>query len=135
MERETAINELLRIADTLKEVHLKLRGLERERVDLSEKYREHEYRHYVEVCNEVDERGKSVYTNADRRRREVWHRLRNDDEVVELRAKMREHDKMIEDVVGEHNRLQDRKITLLVALGAPLPSDVLGKSEGQKYMT
>jgi len=135
MERDKVIEELLQIADRIRDLTLELKRLGRAHQDLHEKYSELGYRHYTEVCNAVKEKGKPIYTNEDRRRHEVEHRLRNDKDAIELRTKRKGLDEKEEQVVSELNRLQDRKLILLVSLGAPIPHDVLGKSEDSKYIT
>jgi len=134
MERDKVIEELLQIADRIKYLTLELQRLGRERQDLQEKYSEIEYRHYTEVCFAV-ENGKPIYTNEDRRRHEVRHRLRDDKDAIGQRTKRKGLDEKEEQVNSELNRLQDRKLILLVSLGAPIPHDVLEKSEDSKYIT
>ncbi len=128
------IEELLQIADRIKDLRLELKRLQREHRDLWKKRDELEYRHYTEIYNAVDEKGKLIYTKEDRRRREVEHRLRNDKEAIELNTKSKEFSEKEERISSEIERLQDRKITLLVALGAPIPSNVLEESEDSKYI-
>jgi len=134
MKREDVTKELLDIADTIKELALRKNGIEAELEPLQDSYRELGYDFYTKVCEAVDERGKALYTNEDRRRREVEHRLRNDDKAIKLRVEMRQYREEIDKIMVEVNRLQDRKLILLVTLGAPLPEDVIERENRSKYI-
>ena len=133
MEREDITKQLLEIADTIKELTLRKRTIEAKLAPLRDGYRELGYGFYIKVNEAVDERGKPLYTNEDSRRRGVEHRLRNDDGAIKLRAETRRYDGEIDEIVAEINRLQDRKLILLVTLGAPLPEDVIEREDRGKY--
>jgi hypothetical protein len=86
------------------------------------------------VCEAVDGKGKPIYSNEDRRRHEVAHRLRNDDTAIKVLSEIRQCRSEIDEIVIEVNRLQDRKLILLVAMGAPLPQDVIDREDRGKYI-
>jgi len=133
IKREDITKQLLEIADTIKELTLRKRMIDAKLAPLRDGYRELGYAYYTKVYEAVDERGKPLYTNADSRRREVEHRLRNDDGAIKLWAETRRYDGEIDEIVAEINRLQDRKLMLLVTLGAPLPEDVIEREDRSKY--
>ena len=134
MEKEKTTKELLQIADTVKNLTIKMRNLERERQGLSEEYQEIEYKHYNDIFAVVDEKGKPLYSNENRRRREINHILRHDKQALQIRKQMKHYDEQIDKIVTEINRLQDRKLILLVSLGAPLPRDIIEGEEKKKYI-
>jgi len=134
MDIEKATQELLDIADLIKELTLKKQKIENVLEPLRKEYSEIGYRLYDEVYEILDERGKPKYSNEDRRRLEAEHRLRNDKRAIELSREIRQHRNEIEEIVVEINRLQDRKLILLVAMGAPLPQDVINRENRGKYI-
>ena len=78
-------------------------------------------------------KGKAKYSNQERRHREAAYRLRRDAKAREVSKVFDEIRDEEREVVAEINRLQDKKIILLVALGAPLPSDTIDLEEDKKY--
>ena len=133
MDREGLVSELLESADTIKELTIEMQRLEQKRRQLGIEYEEIEYHQYDAIWSDVDEKGKPRFSNEERRSKELAHRLRQDAEALGLRQKIYEARDEIEELAAESNRLRDRRIALLVALGAPLPSDSLGSEEGGKY--
>lgn len=133
MEREDITKELLEIADSIKDLTLRKRMIDAKLDPLQDGYRELEYDFYTKVCRTMDEMGKPKYTNEDRRRREVHHRLTKDNRSIKLETEMKQYRDEIYEIVAEINRLQDRKLILLVTLGAPLREDTIEREGGGKY--
>ncbi len=133
MDMKDTTAELLDIADHIKELILRKHQIEKSRVPLINAYQNIRYTVYNQVCEAVDEKGKLKYSNEDRRRQEVEHRLRNDDATVKLVSEMQKNRSEIGEIIAEINRLQDRKLILLVAMGAPLPQNIVDKEGEGKY--
>ncbi len=134
MDTEKVTMELLEIIDYVKELELKKNKIERALSPLREEYAEIRYHLCDQVYETVDEKGKLKYSNEDRRQSEVQHRLRTDKRAVELLNEIKQYRDEIEEIITEINRLQDRKLVLLVSMGAPLPQDTMNREEKGRYI-
>ena len=133
MDNDEIVKELLQIADQIKELTLDKHNNFRELSNDRQSYSDEEYDVYVAIYSEIDEKGKTKYSNEERRRKELAYRKRHNKKITELSVKIdRARDEELI-IIAEINRLQDRKIIYLVALGAPLPEDTLEKEENKKY--
>ena len=129
MEKEDITKELLEIADSIKDSTVTKINVDGVVEGLRDDYREFAYDFYTKVCGTMDEKGKPIYTNEDMRRREVNHKIKNDDKASNIQREMKRYRDELGKLLAEINRLQDRKIILLVTLGAPLPEDIIGRED------
>lgn len=134
MNRENTTEELLRIADQIKELTVRLRKSGTRSTQLMRELDELRYKHYQDVWATVDDKGKPVYSNEERRRHEVEHRVRNDSKGKKMLDDLDNLRNEQDELATEINRLEDRKTILLVSLGAPLPQDTLDHEEKSKYL-
>ncbi len=133
MEREEIIKELLVLPDTIKELHTRIIQIQRKLRPLDYDRHEIAYKHFTDVNETKDSMGKLLYSNEERRQYELGHRLRTDSKAMELDTKIRQYRDQIDDIAEELNRLQDRRLVLMVLLGVPPPEDMVAKIENQKY--
>ena len=133
MDNERLVHELLAISDIIKELTTKKHRIDRRWSQTGQAYSDVEYELYDSVWRETDDKGKAKYSNEERRHREVAYRLRRDAKAREVSKVFDEIRDEEREVVAEINRLQDKKIILLVALGAPLPGDIIDLEEDKKY--
>lgn len=134
MDTEKITMELLDIIDRIKELELKKDKVEKALSPLREEYAEIRYHLYDQVYETLDEKGKLKYSNEDRRESEVQHRLRNDKRAVELQNERTQYLDELSKIITEINRLQGRKLVLLVSMGAPLPQDIMDREEKGRYI-
>ena len=135
MDREGVTVELLELVDSIKTLTLNKQRLDRRSRKLRREFQEVVYRTSEAIYHEVNDKGKLSYSNEERRRGELSHRFRQDPEATAMQEQMAELDNEVGELVAEINRLQDRKVVLLVAMGAPLPEDTIESGDRRKYFT